>query len=636
MKKIFFILTIYAAIVFGTCIGTSWLWKELPNLNLGDEGTYRFFRGLNWFLRILPAVLLSGFSVACSRIWQKDAHKVQKRFSPAMFEKFRNVMITSLVCVLFVTANQEIFIATSNQKLLDLQNGPLELANAKETAKTLMEAGEPELAYPYALRASKICPADTEANELLTLVHNEMDLAHDRKVHKANEEKKIQSQGKKEEMPYTIRELLAKAQTAKESEDWFNTHYWASLAVKACEGTDINLPEAHSLANEAWNNLSNPSGFKNEEELDYYTKKVNAYNAFSAHNTSDTVKAYYDFLSLMSYPGRESVDPDVVRFFKLSEEELKNDYFFIEETDNIEELENNHNIYFSIKNETTGATDVYYIKGAFDTKEDDHSVRYLDGLSVISYSADGEFLRTMYAPIAKVIALPVSTLPELALKKSEIDPTWKSVPYVMLNALDRTTDGKMSTPTYSYTPTGIPLEVREKLYFSPSSQKSNSSNNEVAKHPAEETSSFIIPMPYSDFIIINNASVDPGNMDLISLMKFSEEASNYGFSYEVFMNNFVGRALYPLFILVMFIFAATIGWNYRIEGKSAFKFRWLLLVPIYSAVIYLLLEICTYLYKLINYVLIGMWGKTAIIFAFILYTLLFVIMAVNFLRHRAS
>ncbi len=63
---------------------------------------------------------------------------------------------------------------------------------------------------------------------------------------------------------YSVSELLQKAREATQAEDWFNAHYWATIAVASCSGTDVNMSEAASLASNAWNELHNPAGFVNE------------------------------------------------------------------------------------------------------------------------------------------------------------------------------------------------------------------------------------------------------------------------------------------------------------------------------------------------------------------------------------
>ncbi len=647
MKRNLLILGIYTVLIFAICLGVSFFIPQVPELNLGDEKTYRFFRCLTMFLHLLPTILLSGSTVAYSRIWQKNTKNTQVRFSPIMFERYRNVMIASLVCVFIVSANQEIFRPLVAGKIERLISGPSELKEAKSTAQHLLDIGEAELAYPYAMRAVAISPKDKESLSLLNTVKNTMDLAHDRALHESKAKKENAKTGedsdslvKVDNEYYTIKQLLEKSTLAFENKDWFNAHYWASIAVQACKGTDTNLQDAYNLANEAWNNLKNPVGFNNEAEQDYYAKKIEAYSALNAHNSSDNIKAYYDFLSLKSYPGRKNNDPDVDRFFILAEQAVQNDYFFIDETDNLKELTNNHNIYFSLKDNKTGGTNIFYIKGSFDTKQDGRTVRYLDGLTVVSYSPEGKFIRSMYAPIAKVTAQPTSIIPKEQLDSLGIDSSWSSIPYIMLQALDRETRGQISTPVYSYEETGLTEKLRTIMGFTSLDKSDSFLNKDIldfARFLTPESKTVLLPMPFSDFTIINGASAGPSRMDLVSLSSFLTKVTKYGFSYEVFANNLVSRMAYPLFALVLFIFVATMGWNYRIEGaKSPFKFRWIFLVPIYGAIIYIIVDICTYLYFLINYVIVGFAGSSALLVAFVLYLLLFIFMSVNFLRHRDS
>ncbi|HAK69435.1 MAG TPA: hypothetical protein DCM57_07215 [Treponema sp.] len=647
MKKTIPIILVYTLMIFAICMAVTFGYRPLPELIPGDVGKFRFFRGLWWFSQLLPSILVSGFAVACSVIWREGTFDSKKRFSPAMMRRFGGVMIASLIIVFILSVNQELGLPRVTRAYNDCISAPSDLRQAKDYARVLLDSDQPELAYQYALRAGKLCPNDADTQELLHLAQNAVDLARDKTLHGHDDRNVRTVEDIKplytKDRQFTVPELLEKSRAAAEDEEWFLSHYWASLAVQASSGVDASRQEAVTLANEAWKELNMPEGFDVEELADFYEKKMMAYEALQAGTVSDSLAAYYGFKSLAQ--SGHADDPDIIRFMALAQEAVENEYFFIDETDRIADLETGGNIYFSLKNPSTGMTDVYYIGGVMDKSEDGRSVRYLDGLTVVTYSKAGRFVRSLYAPMAKVISQPVSAFDEAARKEKGISEKWGSVPFIMLQAVDRETKGVVVGPRYSYLESGLPepllaasgmvdrspVQGDEEVLEDTVEQLRN-----IVTRQVPESRTVVLPMPYEDFIAINNANKGPDGMDLLTLLSFCKKSAGYGFSQEVFSKNLLGRAAYPLFLLSVLIFAACIGWNYRIEesAKSGFKFWWVFLVPVYGVVTYLLLEVVNYLYDILNYVIVGAFGGAALPVILGVYVVLLFIMSITFLARR--
>ena len=88
-------------------------------------------------------------------------------------------------------------------------------------------------------------------------------------------------------------------------------------------------------------------------------------------------------------------------------------------------------------------------------------------------------------------------------------------------------------------------------------------------------------------------------------------------------------------LLIIFVFAAVLGWNYRIEGsKGLFKFRWLFLIPLFSVITYIGLEIVMYVFDTVNYVIVGMCGISGIAVSAIVYIILLAILSVIFISRK--
>ena len=642
MKKTISIILIYAALIFIACLIGTYAYRQIPELIPSTKNTYRMLRALNWFLTLLPSILLSGFAVACSVIWKGQGEFLTKRFSEAMLKRFAFVVPVSLVMVLILSLNYELIQPAVYEKYLGLETAVADLKSNKTTAVNLLKSGQPEIAYQYALRATQLSEDDEEASQLLLEVKNAVDLARDRALHDKKKltvdevERPISSADKS----YSVQELLQKSQTAMDEKDYFQAHYWASLAVQACTETDTNLNIAKAAAAEAWDKLKNPVDFKNQEAYDYYMRKMGAYQALQSGTTSDNLSAYYAFKAL-SRNGHAD-DPDVIRYLALAQEAVESEYFFIDETENLTKLENNRDIYFSIENKNNGTKDVVYIKGSWDTKSDGYAVRYLDGLTIVTFSKSGKFMRSMYAPIAKVISQPVSVLDDETKRLQGIQDSWKNIPYVMLQAVDRETKGVIVAPSYSYVETGLPdyvlqaegLVDRSPLTDTMQMEETISELRTIVTRMLPETRSIILPMPYRDFTATSQATGGPDRMDLATLFLFLKKAQDYGFSTEVFSRSLLGRGMFPLLMLMLFIAFATLGWNYRVDDDTSFKFRWLLLVPIAGALTYLILEIIEYFYDLLNYVIVGAFGGAALWVALGVNVVLLMLVSLYFLARR--
>ena len=426
---------------------------------------------------------------------------------------------------------------------------------------------------------------------------------------------------------YTVKEMMARARAAAAQEEWFDAHYWASLAVDACNGVDTNLEDARDIAERAWNELKNPPSIKDSEENLFYRKKEKGYVAFSE---GDFLTAYYIFLELEESSSR--TDRELERYFALSKESVENDYFFMDEAQNMDLLSTAHDVYFSLKN-PDGTKNVFYIKSIMDSKVNGKLVRYLKDFYMASYAADNTFERLMKVPLAKAISQPVSSMSSEMLAMKGIAKSWRNVPYLKLMAVDRNSHGVESRPVYSYEESGLPEVLRKAASLTTAAAEGTYTQNYVVDTHLPNT--MLLPMPYNDFMVLDTASSGFSSMTIISMRQFIKRATEYGFAAEVFMQSLVSRMLYPLFILILFVFAAIIGWNYRMEGEDAhFRTSWLPIVILYGFCMVLVVEISIYLFNVFNYVLVGAFKGGALAAAAIIYGGIFATVSIIFMSRK--
>lgn len=639
MKKVFLILSIYTFFVFAVCMGGTFFYGHIPALLPGAEKSFCFLRGLQWFLTCLPAILLSGFIVACSVHWQKNIRDSRKRFSQAMLGRYRNVLIISLGLVFVLSMNNEIFLPSVRNKIRVMKNEPGELSHAVDTASMLLNQNRPVLAWQYAQKATAIDPNDPVANHVLKRALDAVELARDRErrmdsaiyLTPVQEEKPLHAK----DHSYSVSELVQLAKKAVAEENWFNAHYWANLAVEACSGTDTNFPQATEIASLAWNKLNRPSPYERESVNEYYAKKKEAYNAL---NAGDSLRAYYIFHSLS---GEYTSDPDLLRFETLAREDVEGQFFFTDEVESIPQMANSHNIYFTLESPDGGRM-IFFIKHAMSMRRDGGLVRYLDDVTMVQYTRAGDFVRSMHVPAAKVIFQSVSAFDKTYLEENGILKEWKNVPLLILQSVDRNTEGLVNKPVYSYEETGLPEKYMEQLGFRVMGKNVTVESTSVASAPKtswrgkmSEPNILVLPMPYADFALLTDASLGPASMNLVALSDFITKSTRYGFAEELFTENFLCRLLYPLFMLVLCLVCAIVGWNYRIEDdKILFRFIWLLFIPLLSVVVFVALEFLVYFFNVVNFVIVGGFGTSALAVAFVIYLVLFVLFSIVFVGRK--
>ena len=356
------------------------------------------------------------------------------------------------------------------------------------------------LAFEYSYNALLLSPKDKDAlyiNEHASAELNSLKMVLDRP-----EEPKFVFVPAKETKGETITSLLNKARVAAEKENWFDAHYYAYLAVEVGNEKDINLEEANRLASEAWNHLFDPSVIKETDEQILFRKKREAYRTLIR---GDNVEAYYQFLEIANFSDVAARDPDVSKFLVIAEQRLVEQCFFIEEVENLRRFEAYNNIYFAIPHDD-GSKDVVYIRGIMPVKNSGRMVQYLRGFSLFTYSKDGDFLRSIYVPYAKMLSQTTDSFDESAKLHFGIKDSFKTVPYLMLECVSKTDRNGRISPVYEY---DADYTKENEPYL----------NNY-----------FVLGLPQKDFNLLCDAAAGSRKMSLISLIRFLPKTLEYGYS----------------------------------------------------------------------------------------------------------
>ncbi len=638
MKKIIIILSVYTVLIFAVCMGTSAFYGHIPEI-LCSKVSFAFRRGLLWFLNFLPIIFLSGLTVSCCVQWKKNSSEIKRRFSREMLLRFRNALFVSIALAFVLSINQEIFVPTLKKSISNSTNAPFLLKDALKTSENLYSQNELKLALQYVKKAQTIAPKSQEANALFTKILDSMEVLKTQKIFEENEEteakaKKLEKPLQKKDESYSVAKLLELSYFEAQKKNWFNAHYYANLAVEACSGTNTNLEAAVKQANYAWNMLNRPIEEDNALQREIFSQKRKAYTAFYE---GDYLESYYIFADLKF--NREIEDKDVERFFALAQEQVENQYFFFDETDNMATIKNGQNIYFSLFY-PDGSRNLFFMKGILDMKKDGGLVRYIEGLTLVNYLPDGKFNYYFTVPYAKVISQSVSAMNDDSKKSLGINNKWENVPLIQLCSVDRKTENLICCPKVYYEESGLPEEIKSLVHEnSELDEENNFENSEISLEKSEcekEFNSMILPLSFDDFALFSEDIGSPGEMSILKLIKFIPKASNYGFAEEIYTENLISRLFFSFFILIMLLFAAGLGWNYRVSDEDAvFKFVWIFVVILFGVAMAFVYEFALYFFNVTNYVLVGLFAHGAILAAFILYTVLLFLVSLIFCAHKS-
>ncbi len=605
MKKVFCIVLSYCIFAFLLFFAFTHFFTKIPELLPGETGSYEFHETLLLFYRFLPALIGTGFIVGFASVFGKSAFSVNRKFSSEIMGKYKYVFLQSLLYVFVLSFVAEIGIPHCERVQAQTVAAPRLYGQFMNLGKESLSDGKIALAKECALNALAVYPASQDATALYETALAAVSFSKEPVASEVESVEKFIP--RKEIGDETVSSLIEKSKAAALDENWFLSHYYAQLAVDAGSSYDVNINEARRLASEAWNILGEPQSPEESEENILFRRKKLAYLNLT---NGDALSAYYQFVAIEQGSPLGAKDADVAQFLKIATERVAEQCFFIDEFENIKRFETSKNVYFAIPH-ADGSKDVVFIRGITNVKNAGKMVQYLRGLSVISYSSRGTFLKSVSVPYAKMLTEPVSMFDEPEKAKFQILDSYESVPYILLLGIDRYNQENFSKPEYIFAQ-DYPEILRDEPRY------------------------MILGISHHDFSLIQDASIGSKRMNLISLARIYPRIRFFGFSAEIYGSDLLHRATYPLFLLILFIFLACIAWNYRLNSSQLFKFKWIFVMPFLTVALYFSMECLLYMIKLLDYIFIAIAGYYAIILAIIFEILVLGIVSFIFVTRTAD
>lgn len=581
MKKIIGILSIFIGIGLIVSFVLAFVNSVPDAVPKSSVFVYKLMTSLQNFSKYIPGIAITGFVVSCSVHFGRNAEGSTERFSKAMMDRFKIVMIVSIAMAFLLTFSSEVLGLVTANKKTSIINRPKIVNDYINVGNKLFDNGYYERAMNYADAALKLSPNEKKAINLRDRADVEINRARTSNIRfklyeSVEEAEKVDRVVIDAEQINEVYQLYQKSLEAFEKEEWFNAHYYAELGIKLATPKDPNLEELKKLSTASWNNLTEYHNLAKTEGQLIFERKFQGYLALVE---KDDLKAYYIFRELYQSSREMQSDPDVVFYLQIAENRINERSFFVDETFELKSFESANDVYFSYEY-ADGSRDIIYFKGMTTVASTGNSIQYLRALTIMSVSRTGELFRTMTVPYAKVLPVSVKTLTPTTKQLMGIDDSIDCVPYIMLKSVGRDSPEIHNEPLYTY------------------------QNGETANTPEY----LLLSIPYDNFLLLEKSTSTPESMSLPSLIRLVRMAGDYGFCPEVYGQALMNRLYYPLWILVIFVLLACFGWNNRIDPNSYFKFSWAFAFIPFILISFLFDKMMTFLFRLINYVLLGGLG----------------------------
>jgi len=605
MKKIFTILSVFLSIGFVVCFVLGLFMPVPPEVAQPSVFLYKFCIGLDYFSRFLPAMIIAGFIISLSVYFGHNAEGSSERFSQAMAGRFKLVIISGLVCTFLVSLSNETFSLWSRQKRNQLVNKTKIISEYIEVGKLLLENGINDRALVYANAALKLNPNSKEARDLKSRADTEInriytstlkfDLTSAQPLEKKDDSIIINT-----EKVNDAYKCLLQAKSAYANEQWFNAHYYAELGIKISEPKNPNLDELKEISANAWNNITQQHKEKGTEGYEIYDQKYKGYLALVNKND---LEAYYIFRGLYENYDDLKRDPDVVFYLDVATNRIEQEYFFVDETLELKSFESANDVYFSYTHEN-GAKEIVYFKGVTSVQSTGQSIQYLRNLTIVSLDSYGNFIRKLSVPYAKLMPVSVKNLTAETKEMLQIEEKTDFVPYFLLKAVGRDDPSIQFGPLYTFAD-GTSASSPEYMIF---------------------------PLKYSEFLLLENSTLNPDNNSIFYLFKFVKNAAEFGFSAEQYVQSLMSRLLFPMLFLILLILLAGFAWDNRVGATQMFRFSWVFSFPFLIAISAVLYRFALVLFKLINFTILSFApGKAALFAGAGIYLLFMIIFSLAFL-----
>jgi len=464
---------------------------------------WRFINGLLEYLSLFPALSLSALVIPFGFIIRSADRS--SPFSP----KFLQSLNSSIVTVIIASAIYGLLfflvipIVQNHQANMLSESRLYKLA--KEKAQECASRGEWDDALQFIAICERVWPNSPEHSRLK--IEAEIRTEEERLTSVSLPDTSSVAQGIPGSMPVNATEALALAETALAEERYFDAHWLATLAGRLAKPDSVEVATATRLAGRAWSGVNSlEPNSKENKTYNVYRLKREGYEALV---TQEWIRSYYIFLELLTL---SPDDPDVQKYFALSEQGLKQAAFFVDEI----EMTLGRILSGAVYSLPLGTGRMVMRISSLSTAPD---TAYGIGVEIMAFDREGQNLWSLEAPFAKIIPLTLDSGPSTA---------------ILLRALDRKDKNKRWEPVIKGVGKGPP------------------DNAEV-----------VFSVSWDNFNLISNVRRGLSAISSSDLKRTADNLGSCGYLPQVFEAELLERFIRPLFLLPLGILVVAFGWRLR-------------------------------------------------------------------------
>jgi len=464
---------------------------------------WRLIQGLLDYIDLFPALILSALVIP----FGFKIHNPEKNapYSPQFLESIKMSIITVIVASAIYGLMFSLVFPIAKNYETDLLFRSRLYQLAKERAQECAARSEWEDTLQFLAICESIWPNSPEITKLKTdaEVYSEVERLTPEVL--PDNPAPSSSQGRFE--PVDVTEALAMAQTALAEERYFDAHWLATLGSRLASPGSAEVALATRLAGLAWNGVNSLAPNAREtRQHNIYRLKRDGYEALLG---GEWIRAYYIFHELLSL---DPNDLDAMRYFSVSEDELKQAAFFLDEI----ELTLGQILTGAVFSFPLGHGRLVMRISSLSTSTDS---AYGIGSEILAFDRDGRPLWSMEAPYAKFLPLSLDSGPSLSVK---------------LRALDRNDKTRR-------------WEVEAK------------SLGQIAPEGTE----LVLPVSWDNFLLLSAVRRGLSGLSPVILKRAADNLGAFGYLPQVFEAELLECFVRPLFILPFGVFTLVLGLRFR-------------------------------------------------------------------------
>ncbi|MCL2126644.1 MAG: hypothetical protein FWH38_00185, partial [Treponema sp.] len=322
--------------------------------------------------------------------------------------------------------------------------------------------------------------------------------------------------------PFDASEAIALGEKALGEGRFLDAHWLATLGTRIAKEGSPESASAARLAARAWNSIEEQQPGGNETRAySLYRLKLSGYQAMVS---GDWIRAFYIFQEL---DGMAPRDPDTENFLALSEKELKNIAFFMDEME-VYPGEPLTGVVFSLPAGQNGGRGRSVLRVSSLSLSPDYA--YGIGIEYMAFDSDARPLFSLQAPYAKFLPITLDNRRQLL---------------VQMRVLDRRDPDTRWEPVWDI-------------------------QNSGAQYP--DAAQVKLDISYEAFLSLAYMRQGLPSMQISDLFAASKTAGDTGYVPQVYEAEILNRLGAGLFFLPMTIIAITVGWCFRSRQRPRYLF----------------------------------------------------------------